>query len=137
MTHLDKDTLNSIFTEFMNLISERDLNIAFEVYGLNKPMLVFIDPRMSTDKMNWLRRKRNVVLTFEDSSLNISKKNDYNEASFSRKYGYTVRDYTLTAGAVPIVNDSGLMIGVLTVAGLMPQEDHDLALEVLDKVRGV
>ena len=38
---------------------------------------------------------------------------------------------TLTGGAVPVLDEKGTMIGVITVTGLTPQEDHDLALSVI------
>lgn len=131
MKQLDSNTLNRIHDEFRKLIEEDDLMIAYEVYAIDRVLLSYMDPRLSKDKANWLRRKRNVVLTFGQSSLSIAEKNNYNQDVFNSKYGYSYEDMTLTGGAVPVLDEKGTMIGVITVTGLTPQEDHDLALSVI------
>lgn len=135
MKTINQSVLNLIFSEFMKIVADEEIEIAFEVYGNNKPLLYYSHPALSKDKENWITRKRNVVNTFSQSSLEIAEKNNHNLQSFCNKYGYSAKDFAMVAGSVPIFNEYSDLIGILTVTGLQPQEDHDLALSVLNKVK--
>ncbi len=135
MKTINQSTLNLIYNEFMKVVTEKEIEIAFEVYGGNKSLLYYSHPGLSKDKENWIERKRNVVNTFSQSSLEIAEKNNHDIQIFSSKYGYSAKDFALVAGSVPIFNEYSDLIGILTVTGLQPQEDHDLALSVLNKVK--
>lgn len=131
---MNQKLLNLIFKEFMKIIDQQKVEIAFEVYGTNKPLLYFSNTNLSKDKNNWIIRKRNVVDTFSKSSLEIAEKNNYDIEGFVYKYGYSQENFALVAGAVPIFNNNHDMIGILSVTGLQPIEDHNLACTVLENV---
>lgn len=105
--------------------------IAYEIYGLNKTLVSYHPVTLSQDKANWIRRKRNSALRFEMDTLDLFTKNEGNESKFALKYGLYLKDYTLTPGAVCIKNEAGALIGVVTITGLSPQEDHDIAKQSL------
>lgn len=132
---LSHDVLGMIFEAFMESINKDDLKIAYEIHDGSKQLLYYSHPNLSKDKQNWIRRKRNVVLTFSQSSLDIAVKNNHDMERFIYKYGYSHQDFALVGGGVPIVDDNQSLIGVLTVTGLKPQEDHDLALDILKKIK--
>ncbi len=134
MTHINKDFLSRVYEAFQRKIEKEDLQIAYEVYGLNRILLSYMDPQLSLDKVNWISRKRNSVLSFGISTLALAERNNYNQDKFLEKYGYRNEEVTLTPGAVPIISQDGYMIGVLTVTGLTPQQDHDLATHVLSEI---
>ena len=131
---INQDLLFQIQDEFNQRILEKNLIIAYELYSNNKPLLYFSHPSLSKDKNNWIFRKRNVVDTFGQSSKEIAEKNKHDIESFSLKYGYSHEDYALVAGSVPILNNNKEVLGILTVTGLQPEEDHQLACDVLETV---
>ena len=129
---INQDFLFSIYDEFKKHIEEEELKIAYEVYADSRPLLYYAHPSLSKDKNNWIIRKRNVVNTFGQSSKEIAEKNNHDIEKFSIKYGYSIQDYALVAGSIPILNDSNDCIGVLTVTGLKPEEDHQIACDVIN-----
>lgn len=134
MQKINHEILNLIFNEFIRIIAEEKFEIAFEVYGTNKPLLYYSHPNLNKDKKNWIRRKRNVVDTFSKSSLEIAQKNNYEITSFCDKYGYRSADFALVGGSVPILNTHQEIIGILTVSGLKPEDDDRLARSILKQV---
>lgn len=132
--NITKEFLIKIHRKFEERIVQDNLTIAYEVYGTDRTLLSYFDPKLAQDKVNWICRKRNVVLAFAQSSKDVAEKNAFNMGAFTEKYAYSNSEMTLTAGAVPIVNKEGFMIGVLTVTGLLPEEDHDLAIEILNSI---
>lgn len=135
MMSITREHLSSIYEVFDKKIKDSELIIAYEVHDTNRTLLSYMDPRLSKDKVNWIERKRNVVLAFAQSSLSISNKNKGDQDAFLSKYAYDNKLMTLTAGSIPILNDTGILIGAITVTGLSPQEDHDLAEEVLQLIQ--
>lgn len=131
---ITKETLKKIHQIIEEKIEQNNLTIAYEVYGIDRTLLSYFDPKLSLDKVNWINRKRNVVLAFGQSSSAIAEKNQYDMVAFCEKYAYSNYEMTLTAGAVPILNKEGYMLGVLTVTGLLPEEDHALALEIINQL---
>lgn len=133
---ITKDQLNAIYEAFHIKIKESDLIIAYEVHDIKRTLLSYMDPRLSNDKVNWIERKRNVVLAFAQSSLSVTHKNKGDQDAFLFKYAYDNKCMTLTAGSIPILNEEGILLGAITVTGLSPQDDHDLAEEVLQLIQG-
>ncbi len=115
----------------------RELNpaAALEIYKNGRRMLLFITDKMSPDKENWLERKRNSVLYFGLSTHDLNKKCDGQASVLESKYGLDKGNYTLVAGGIPIVIEGVGMVGALCVTGLLPEEDHDLAVNILHKVK--
>lgn len=131
---MNQEFLFAVYEEFKQRMTKDNLEIGYEVYSNNKPLLYFAHPSLSKDKNNWILRKRNVVETFGQSSKEIAEKNNNNLENFSLKYGYSSKDFALVAGAVPIRDTNNVIVGTLTVTGLAPDEDHQLALDVLEAV---
>lgn len=126
----DKDVIN-----LMEIYKVVQSPIGIEIVLGNKTIFQFLSPELSIDKQNWLRRKRNTVLHFELSTLEVSKKVKNNEAVLKSKYGLDLKDYTTTPGGVPITYSGVGVIGALTVTGLTPDEDHDLAMTFLKALK--
>lgn len=107
--------------------------IAFEIHTGIKQLFYYADTSLSFDKEQWIIRKRNTVRRFETDILSLNQKNNGDTDAFISKYGLSSDLYTLTPGAIPVfVNDSLLII--VSVTGLSPQEDHQLALEAIESI---
>lgn len=105
--------------------------IAYEIHSLNKSLVLYHPLNLSLDKANWIRRKRNAALRFEMDTLDLYEKNHGDESGFALKYGLDLKDYTITPGSVCIKSETGYLLGVVSVTGLSPQEDHALATQSL------
>lgn len=109
--------------------------IAYEIHGLTKCLVYYLPINLPVDKANWIQRKRNSAIRFEMDTLDLFQKNKGDERSFALKYGLSLKDYTLTPGAVCIRNTEGILEGIITITGLSPQEDHDIAIQALNVLK--
>lgn len=87
-------------------------------------------PGVTPDNVNWVRRKRNMVLRYFRSS--------YASGLKLRKDGKTVEDngldgadYAPHGGSFPINVKGTGCIGAVTVSGLPQRDDHNLVVEAL------
>ncbi len=138
MNNIQENSLTG-FTEencLYALESLRELNqgAAMEIFKNGRRALLFIPDKMSPDKENWLERKRNSVLYFGMSTHDLNKKCEGQPSVLETKYGLDKGNYTLTPGSIPLVIHGVGLVGALSITGLLPEEDHDLAVEILRRV---
>ena len=97
----------------------------------------YVANNCAADKDNWVRRKTNSVLNFGHSTLWLYYKTDMNTEQLVEKYGLSKDDYTISAGAVPIMVRGVGMVGVLAASGYSGlRDDHDLCIQALNYVKG-
>lgn len=126
----EQDSLN-----MLKELRERNKKAALEIFKNGRRSLLFIPDHMSLDKENWLIRKRNAVLYFGLSTYDLHKKCDGDESLLETKYGLSLKDVTLVMGSIPLIVEGAGLIGAITVTGLLPEEDHELATELLKRVK--
>lgn len=120
--------------KILGFMREKNKKAALEVYVRGRRSLLFIPDEMAPDKEEWLRRKRNSVLYFGLSTQALFEKQQGDERKIESKYGKSIADYTFTPGSIPITLQNVGMIGALSVTGLLPEEDHALAVWLLEKL---
>ncbi len=120
--------------KILMFIREKNKKAAVEVYVRGRRALLFIPDAMAKDKEDWLRRKRNSVLYFGLSTQALFEKQHGDEGKIESKYGKSLADYTFTPGSIPIVLQEVGMIGALSITGLLPEEDHALALWLMERL---
>lgn len=76
----------------------------------------------------WLDRKENVVLESKHSSLYVYK----NQELYQQMQGND--KYAVCGGGFPIIVN-GEVVGAFCISGLSHQEDHDLIIKVLEKMK--
>lgn len=118
----------------LRVLRELNPKAALEIFKNGRRTLLFLTDEMNPDKENWLRRKRNSVLYFGMSTHDLFKKCQGEESLLESKYGLNKADYTLTPGSIPISIEGVGLVGALSVTGLLPEEDHDLAMNLLQHV---
>lgn len=142
--NMDYEKINRIYVkEFSNAIAKdmglriidlahsRDQNVAVKIERWGHPVFLYVDDNLPKDKMDWLRRKANLVKRFEDCSLLI--KNDFikENLSLDKTFGLSDKDYVLKGGSIPIFVKEAGMIAIITVSGLHDIEDHKIIVEAL------
>jgi len=137
LEHFNSDDLSKMCHFLMNRLDEIGKPVTVRITGINQTLFHYVSCGCTPDKDNWVRRKTNSVLNFGHSSLWLFYKTEKDQNQLIEKYGLSLEDYTISAGAVPIlVKDVG-MIGVIAVSGYYGlREDHDICLEVLKHIKG-
>lgn len=107
-------------------------NIAVKIRIFNKTLFMFMPLNFTQDKENWLNRKLNTSQYFEMSTFDMHNKCNGDINLLHSKYGLDIKDFTLVAGAIPIINDNGC-IGAIAVTGLLPEDDHNFLINAYNE----
>ncbi|MCH4886153.1 hypothetical protein EZV73_01170 [Acidaminobacter sp. JC074] len=109
---------------------EENLKLCVDIYSCGKICYHFSSDKCSLDNINWLRRKRNSVLHFHNSTYFLDKKLNGDASLLPSKYGLSIKDYCIVAGAYPIFLDTHFL-GAIAVSGMAPEDDHQIIQKVL------
>jgi len=116
----------------LKTIGQANFNRVCILIKLNQREVFFHAGTQTTNENNlWIRKKANVVATFDHSSLFEKAKYRDDPESFYQKGGLSHRDYAIVGGGFPIGLTGTGIIGSLVVSGLTDEEDHDLAYQAL------
>jgi len=86
----------------------------------------------SADNDEWVRRKSNIVLRFQQSSLLFGHMLAQKNRAVGPDIGLDLMDYAPHGGSFPIrLSPGGLVIAALTVSGLPQLDDHRIVIEAL------
>jgi uncharacterized protein (UPF0303 family) len=88
-------------------------------------------PGTTPDNLEWIRRKRNVVMRYHRSSYAIGLKHERAGTTLQGTTGLDLRDYSTHGGCFPINVLGTGCVGTITVSGLPQREDHALVVSVL------
>ncbi|KAI7766249.1 hypothetical protein LZL87_001362 [Fusarium oxysporum] len=92
-------------------------------------------PGTAPDNEQWVRRKRNTVLRFGNSTWFMHNKFKGDEVAFAAKYAIADSnkgDYAIHGGAIPIrVQGVEGIVAVVVVSGLKQDEDHGVIADVI------
>ncbi|MGO7210923.1 heme-degrading domain-containing protein [Rhizobium ruizarguesonis] len=112
------------------LATERGLGIAIDVTLHSMPVFYAALPGVTPDNVNWVRRKRNMVLRYFRSSYASGLKL-HKDGKTVEDNGLSGADYAPHGGSFPINVKGTGCIGAVTVSGLPQRDDHNLAVEAL------
>ena len=115
----------------VDLAKDRHQNIAVEVGRLNHTIFLYVDDNLPADKHNWLRRKANVALHFEESSLVIKNFLIAENMTLEGTFALDGNDYLARGGSIPIFVKNAGMVAIITVSGLHDEEDHQIIIDAL------
>ena len=93
-------------------------------------------PGTTPDHLNWVRRKSNVVRQFHRSSYGVGQGLRAGGNTITQVYALPEEDYAIHGGSFPILLESGVAIGSITVSGLPQREDHEWVVWALCTVLG-
>lgn len=94
-------------------------------------LFFFAMPGTTPDNIDWIRRKRNVVMRFQRSSYAIGLELRQKNTSLGERIGVDDRDYAAHGGCFPLKLRGTGCVGTITVSGLPQRLDHGLIIEVL------
>jgi uncharacterized protein (UPF0303 family) len=131
-THLDALNVGEALTrEGLS----RGLPLAIDVYLFERTVYSAALPGSAADNLDWIRRKRNVVLRFGKSSFRIGRERAAKGASLHDNAAISEVDYAAHGGSFPILVEGTGPIGAISVSGLPGHEDHATIIAALTKLR--
>ena len=114
----------------------RGAAVAIDIQLHGQPLFFYAMPGTTPDNIDWIRRKRNVVLRFHKSSYAVGLKLQQEQTTLYEKVGVDSRDYAAHGGCFPLKLKGTGCIGTITVSGLPQREDHELIVDVLAELLG-
>ena len=137
-----------VFDRF-DLTTAWDLGSLLRHMSVERGLSVVIDVRLhsmsafytalagtTADNENWVRRKRNLVFRFFQSSYAIGRKLELQGDTVESRYGIPAADHAPHGGSFPIKVAGVGCIGAVTVSGLPQREDHNMVVEALARMTG-
>lgn len=129
--HFDTETAWALGTRLRELAHARSAPIVIDIQLHAMPLFFTALPGAIPDNIDWVRRKRNVVLKFMRSSYAVGLELQRDGASLEEGQGVPTRDFAPHGGCFPIRVRGAGCIGMVTVSGLPQREDHALVVEGL------
>ena len=110
---------------------ERNLPIAIQVQIGEWVVYKAALPGSKPENDGWIRRKANVVLLTQHSTMYERVKAEEAGLDWHLNHGVTDQTHAIHGGGFPLQTPAGFQ-GILLISGLPQVEDHLLAVEVLN-----
>ena len=110
--------------------------VAIDIQLHGQPLFFYAMPGTTPDNVDWIHRKRNVVMRFQRSSYAVGLQLQQQQTSLEKQIGVDARDYAPHGGCFPLNLRGTGCIGTITVSGLPQRQDHALVVEVLAELLG-
>jgi len=116
---------------------ERKAAMTFEIQVAGRTLFLAATEGAPAGQMDWLRRKRNVVMRFGKSSYAVGLELEKTGLTIEQRHGLTLADYAMHGGGVPILLRGTGCVGSVIASGLHQRVDHALVVEAMGAVLGV
>jgi uncharacterized protein (UPF0303 family) len=132
----DATTAWTLGTRLKEAAEAHGFAVAIDIQLHGQPLFFYAMPGTTPDNVDWIRRKRNVVLRFQRSSYAIGLQLQQQQTTLEKQIGVDARDYAPHGGCFPLNLRGTGCIGTITVSGLPQRQDHELVVEVLAELLG-
>jgi uncharacterized protein (UPF0303 family) len=124
-------------TRLRDKAANRNVAVTIDIQFHGRPLFFYSMPGSGPDTVDWVRRKRNVVLRYHRSSYAIGLQLERQKSTLTEQLGLDLRDYAPHGGCFPLLLRGTGCIGTITVSGLPQREDHELIIEALAELLGL
>jgi uncharacterized protein (UPF0303 family) len=132
----DEDSAWSLGLLLRGWASANASPVVIDIQAFGRPVFFAAMAGSSPDNVDWVRRKRNVVMRFHRSSYAVGLELKLKGNSLEDPYGLAETDYVGHGGAFPLrIRDCGV-VGCVTVSGLPQREDHRAVVRALCSLLG-
>lgn len=125
------DTAWQLGTLLREAVEARGKAVAIDIQLFGHPLFFYAMPGTTPDNIDWIRRKRNVVERFHQSSYAIRLILKKKQTTLTDQAGLSLRDHAAAGGGFPIRLRGSACIGAITISGVPMREDHGIIVEVL------
>ncbi len=132
----DTTTAWAVGSRLKALAEERGAAVAIDIQFHGQPLFFYAMAGATPDNVDWIRRKRNVVLRYHRSSYAIGLELQQSQTTLEERIAVSSRDYAPHGGCFPLNLKGTGCIGTITVSGLPQRLDHDMIVEVLAEFLG-
>ena len=94
-------------------------------------------PGAAPGQANWIRRKRNTVHHFAQSTYAVGRKLERDGGTLLSRHGLDDADFAAHGGGFPLVLAGTGMVGSVVLSGLPQREDHNLVIDALADLLGI
>jgi uncharacterized protein (UPF0303 family) len=136
-SRFDRETAFELGCKVRALSRARGVAVAIEVRVARSTMFFNSMPGATGVNEDWIRRKRNTVEMFGQSSYRVGRALQLEGTSLEAKMGLATGEFASHGGGFPIVIDAVGCIGAVTVSGVPERQDHALVVEVLAEMCAV
>ena len=119
-----------------SLVEQRGAKVAIDIQLAGHPLFFYAMQGTTPDNVDWIRRKRNVVMRFHKSSYAFALSMQKNGYTLADRFGLSTTDCALSGGCFPVRLRGSGVVGSITVSGLPHREDHGVVVEVLAEMLG-
>jgi len=110
---------------------KRRVAVAIDIQLAGHTLFSYAMPGTTPDNLDWIRRKRNVVMRYHRSSYAVGLKHEKAQTTLQSRVGLELKDYAPHGGCFPILLAGTGCVGTITVSGLPQRDDHMLVVAVL------
>jgi uncharacterized protein (UPF0303 family) len=129
--HFDAEVAWTLGTALKAAAEKRQVAVAIDIQLHGHPLFSYAMPGTTPDNLDWVRRKRNVVMRYHRSSYAIGLKHERAHTTLQGTTGLDLKDYATHGGCFPILLVGTGCVGTITVSGLPQRDDHALVVSVL------
>ncbi|GAB2540034.1 heme-degrading domain-containing protein [Spirosoma aerophilum] len=125
------DTAWQLGMRLKEAVEARGKAVAIDIQLFGHPLFFYAMPGTTPDNIDWIRRKRNVVERFHQSSYAVRLTLKKKQTTLTDQAGHSLRDNAAAGGGFPIRLRGSACIGAITISGVPMREDHGILVEVL------
>ncbi|WED24878.1 heme-degrading domain-containing protein [Vibrio sp. JC009] len=131
-THFSHERAWELGCALKEAAEQKVAGVAIDITMNGLCLFSYAMPGTRIDNAEWIRRKKNVVERYQNSSWYIG--NYYKNKGVSIEQGSLVdaKEYAPFGGSFPLAVRNVGIIGTITVSGLPQVEDHQLIVDVLE-----
>lgn len=115
----------------------RKAGMTFEIQIAGRTLFACSTAGATPGQVDWIRRKRNVVMRFGRSSYAVGLQLQLEGKTIEERHGLTLAEYAMHGGGVPILLAGTGLVGSMVSSGLDQRTDHELVVKAMAGVLGV
>lgn len=127
----DADVAWAIGTALKTAAEKRGVAVAIDIQLAGHALFAYAMPGTTPDNLDWIRRKRNVVMRYHHSSYAVGLRHEKAQTTLQGRVGLELKDYAPHGGCFPILLAGTGCVGTITVSGLPQRDDHTLVVSVI------
>jgi uncharacterized protein (UPF0303 family) len=115
----------------------RGAAMTFEIQLAGRTLFLTTTEGAPSGQLDWIRRKRNVVMRFSRSSYAVGLQLEHEGRTLEERHGLTLADYAMHGGGFPITLRGTGVVGSVIASGLHQRVDHAMVIDALASVLSV
>jgi uncharacterized protein (UPF0303 family) len=115
----------------------REAAMTFEIQVAGRTLFLAATEGAAAGQLDWIRRKRNVVMRFGRSSYAVGLQLELEGKTIEERHGLTLADYAMHGGGFPILLRGTGCVGSVIASGLHQRVDHAMVVDAIAGVLGV